>query len=110
MFDDIEELENMFKDEDNEQIEEDNEEELEIEEPEEVNDFEKTYGDFENVARKEETEKLSFEELKKQIRSLNIGKKCSSMICWRYFHCHLDAWNQSLSTFRDVLAVGRAIL
>ena len=65
LFDDIEELEKIFKDDDNEPVERDNEEELEIEEPEEVKDFETTYENYENIAKKEETDKLSFEELKK---------------------------------------------
>ena len=96
LFDDIEELEKIFQDEENEQVEKNNEEELEIEEPEEVKDFEKTYGDFENVARKEETEKLSFEELKKQIRSLNIGQRM-------FFNDMLERFSLPLGCLEPIL-------
>ena len=76
LFEDIDELEQMFKDEDGDSILEQNEEESEIELLEEVRDFEKSFADFETGQRKEEeSDKVSYEELKRQVSSLNSDQR-----------------------------------
>ena len=76
LFDNIDELEKLFKEGEGDPILDQNEEEVEIELLEEVKDFEDKYGDYENNHKKEtETDKLSYEELKQQVRSLNRDQR-----------------------------------
>ena len=76
LFDNIDELEKMFKESDGDPLLDQNEEETETEILEEVKDFEEKYGEHENAQRKDtESDKISYEELKKQVRSLNRDQR-----------------------------------
>jgi hypothetical protein len=76
LFDNIDELEKMFKDAEGDPILDQNEDETETEILEEVRDFEEKYGGYENT-QKEDTrsDKISYEELKQQVRSLNSDQR-----------------------------------
>ena len=76
LFENIDELEKLFKLDEGDPNLDTNEEEVEIELLEEVKDFEEKYGDYENIQKKEtETDKVSYEELKQQVRSLNRDQR-----------------------------------
>ena len=72
LFDNLDELEQMFKDEDGENVQAENDEEIETENVAEVMDFEEKFANNDFLQKKEETtEKISYEELKKQVQKLN---------------------------------------
>ena len=72
LFDNLDELEQMFKDQEGENESCENDEEIETENLEEVMDFEETYVNNDFSQKKEDiTEKISYEELKKQVQILN---------------------------------------
>ena len=76
LFENLDELEKMFKDDDGDPILDQNDEEVEMEILEEVKDFEAKYEERDNNASKEtESDKLSYEELKEQVRSLNKDQR-----------------------------------
>ena len=72
LFDNLDELEQMFKDQERENESCENDEEIETENLAEVMDFEETYENNDFSQKKEDiTEKISYEELKKQVQILN---------------------------------------
>ena len=75
LFDNIEELEQLFKDSEEEYLV-DPEEERELENVEEVMDFENEFSTYTQNPRKDkETDKLAHEELKLQVRKLNAQQR-----------------------------------
>ena len=76
LFDNLDELEKLFKDENGDPILDQNDEEIETENLTEVMDFEEKYANNDVAPRKEEdSDKISYEELKKQVRSLNNDQR-----------------------------------
>ena len=76
VFENLDELEKMFKDENGDSIVNENEEENELELLEEVRDFEEKYVNDDISQKKvEESDKISYEELKNQVQSLNSSQR-----------------------------------
>ena len=76
LFENIDELEKIFKDDDGDHILDQNDEEVEMEIVEEVKDFEAKYEERDNTTSKDkESDKISYEELKEQVRSLNKDQR-----------------------------------
>ena len=97
LFENIEELEQKFKDDNGDPILEENEEETETELLDEVKDFEEKYGNYDNGQRKEEeSDKISYEELKNQVRSLNSGQRA-------LFDDMLERYSLPLGTLEPLL-------
>ena len=76
LFDNLEELEQLFKENEDDYLMDPEEEEPETEIIDEVRDFEKEYSEFGEKSCKEiESDKIAYEELKQQVRSLNSQQR-----------------------------------